>query len=363
MTLVVPEATSRSRTRPRITTKRRRRTVAEDHVRRDAADAELSARDRGRAVRDRRRRHRRRAQDAACASRVLAGAARARRRRRGTLPASSTRSRRTSAIAAAVAEARPRRRAAPVRRDGEPRAHHVRRGHARRRSRGTPRFVAHFVRIAAHELAHSGSATPSRPRGGTTCGSSEAFASGSADKLASAARRVRRRGARAARSRASGRSPPTTRIDARPLHRAVADGADADDQFDAIATRRARRCSRSFERSRAEDRFAARSAPTSPRTPAARPRRRIRSPPLATATSPALAHALAVDIDLAGAPIATVSASCGAAPKLAASARNGIVPLCYRTSTEACTLVSERAEMRRSARRPSWATRVAAAIT
>ena len=159
-------------------------------VRRDAADAELPARGRGRTVRCRRRRHGRQGQGAGArrgragegkhVGVVAAQAAGDRRRARGV-----------HRRRAAVAEARPRRGAALLRRDGESRPDHVRRGDPRRRSEA--RRVRE--RLRADRRARGRTPVVRQPRHAGVVGRSVAV--GGVRELArrqgrAAARRVRR---------------------------------------------------------------------------------------------------------------------------------------------------------------------------
>ncbi len=209
-----------------------------------------------------------------------------------------------------------------------------------------PRFAAHFVRIAGHELAHMWFGDSVTPAWWDDLWLAEAFAQWLADKLASQLHAFEDEplDLGLARERALAADDA---IDARPLHHAVVNGADAEGQFDAISYEKGSALLASFERLAGETAFrsairhylaahAGGTATTADFIAA-----------LAKATTPEIAHALAVDVDLAGAPIVSF-APCRemVAVKLVATARNGVVPLCYRTALgSGCTLVADRKEI------------------
>ena len=211
---------------------------------------------------------------------------------------------------------------------------------------GAPRFRAHFVRIALHELAHMWFGNSVTPPWWDDLWLAEAFAQWLADKLASQLHayddEVAQRGL--ARERALAADDA---VDARPLHHAVASGADAETQFDAISYEKGSALLASFERVAGEAAWrtgirrylaahAGGTATTADLLAA-----------LAQATSPALARALGVDVDRAGAPIVTLRSTCHdiSAPKLIATARNGIVPMCFRSSVQGCVLVDGKLDL------------------
>ena len=209
----------------------------------------------------------------------------------------------------------------------------------------SPRFARHFVRIAGHELAHMWFGNSVTPAWWDDLWLAEAFAQWMADKLARQLLAFDDEPLQLGLARAQALAADDA-IDARPLHHAVANGIDAEGQFDAISYDKGAALLASFERLAGAESFrrairrylaahAGGTATTADLVAA-----------LAEATSPELAHALAVDVELAGAPVVTVTVSCGATPQLVARAHNGIVPLCFRTSSHAaCALVGERAEL------------------
>ena len=192
-----------------------------------------------------------------------------------------------------------------------------------------------FVKFAGHELAHHWFGDDATHRWWDDLWVSEAFAQWLADKLAGELHAYDDEVLRRALSREDALAADDA-VDARPLHHAVAEGADSDNDFDAISYEKGASLLASFERVAGVDAFR-----TGVRTfLSAHARGTFTTADLLAAFPPAISHGLAIDVESAGPPL--VELSC-AGDRLVAVARHGAVPLCTRPG--GCVVVETRTEL------------------